>query len=74
MDETIRIAASLVTAIQRLRSKEERHPSRHAQALAKLADIFNIKTCDMPMANNPTHQKSTQPTAPEIIRTAPRVH
>ena len=74
MDETSRIVASLVTAIQRLRSKEERYPLCHVQALAKLADIFNRKTCDMPMVNNPTHHTSTQPTASAIISTAPRVH
>ena len=70
MNETSHIAASLVTTIQRLQSEEERHPSRHATELAKLADIFS----DIPRENNQTHQTSTQPTAPEIINTAPRVH
>ena len=74
MDETSHIATYLVTAIQRLRSKEERHPSCHAQALAKIAEIFNRKTCDMPMVNNPTHQTSTQLTAPVIISTSPCVN
>ena len=74
MDEISRIAESLVTRIQRLRSEEERHPLRHTTALAKLADIFNNKTDDMPMMNNPTHQTSTQSTEPAIIKTAPRVN
>ena len=74
MDETIRIAESLVTEIQRLRSEEERHLSRHTTALEQLADIFNKKTGDMPMMNNPMHQTSTHPTAPTIISTAPCVH
>ena len=65
MDKTSHITASLVTAIQCLRSKEEQYPSRHTTALEKLADIFN---------NKPTHQKSTHPTVPPIISTAPCVH
>ena len=48
MNDTKHIVESLVTEIQQLRSEEERHPSRHAPALAKLADIFNRKTCDIP--------------------------
>ena len=74
MDETSRIAEALVTLIQRLQSEEEQQPSRHATALAKLADIFNKNTCNIPRVNKPTHQTSTQPMAPEIINTAPPVH
>ena len=74
MDETICIVASLIMAIQRLRSEEEQHPSRHTTALEKLADIFNKKTGDMQMMDNPTQQISTQPTAPAIISTDPHVH
>ena len=74
MDDTSRIAASLVTSIQRLRSEEERHLLCHTTALEKLADIFNKKTGEIPMMNNPTHPTSTQPTEPAIIGTAPRVH
>ena len=47
---------------------------RHPTALAKLADIFNEKTGGIPRVNNPTHEKSTHPTAPAIINTASRVH
>ena len=73
MDETSRIAAALVTSIQRLQSKEERHLSCHATSLEKLANIFNKNTCDIPGVKNPTHQTSTHPTAPEVINTTPRV-
>ena len=74
MDETICIAASLVTEIQQLQSEKEQHPSRHATALAKLADIFNKNTCDIPRLNNPTHQTSMNPMGTAIINNAPRVH
>ena len=68
------IEASLITAIQRLQSEEEQHPSHHTTAIEKLADIFNKKIGNMPMIGNPTQQTSTQPTALAIISTAPRVH
>ena len=56
MDETSHIAASLVTAIQRLQSKQERHHSCHTTLLEKLGDIINKKTGDIPMMNNQMHQ------------------
>ena len=74
MYKTRHIALLLVQAIQRLRKEEEQHSTRNATSHAKLADIFNENTGEIQRVNAPTHQTSTQPTAPAVINTTPRVH
>ena len=74
MDETVRVTKDLVAAIQKLQNQATQQPGRHTTALAKLAEIFKLKTIEMnPIESQPT-QTSNSPTAPANIRKAPRVH
>jgi len=74
MDEAVRVAKDLVSAIQKVQGQAAQQPGRHATALAKLADIFQMKTIEMSPSEVQPQQILNSPTALANIRKAPRVH
>ena len=49
MDETLRVAKDLLSAIKKLQGQESILPGRHTKALQKLSEIFNKKNILVPL-------------------------
>ena len=73
MDESVRVADTLVKAIQKLQGQERITPGRHTGALMKLPEIFKEKTInlDPTIATKPqtTVQVSTPLSRPLLAST-----
>jgi hypothetical protein len=74
MDETLRVAKDLLSAIKKLQGQESILPGRHTKALQTLSEIFNDKTINLETTEQRVLQTSNSPTRPENIRRTPRVH
>jgi hypothetical protein len=74
MDETRRVAETLIQAVQKLRNEQTQQPGRHTAALQQLAEIFQDETGQIARVDVNVTQTSTNPTNPATVRAAPRVH
>ena len=74
MDNAVRIAGYLTSAIQRILKEPNMHTSRHGKALKQLAKIFMTATEKLETRHEHRVQTSFTPTTKANIRTAPRVH
>jgi hypothetical protein len=74
MDETRRIASTLVQAVHKLQGQASDRPGRHTAALHTLAMIFQAETDKIARVDSPVTQTSTTPTDTATVRAAPRRH
>ena len=75
IDETKWIEENLLDAVRKLGNKNRQYPGRHATTIEALWRIFKGKSDNLPDdATTVPHQTSTNPTRPDAIWQAPRVH
>ena len=73
MNAALRIANDLTAEITKLK-RANTTPNRHMEALQKLSTVFKEKSMTMEHQNKENKQTSTDATAPEVLRKAPRTH
>ena len=73
MDSAVKTVRRLLQALQRLENKRVRGPSRHMEALEKIASIFSNATGELPQTDSPVSQTSSTPTGPVELQAAPRI-
>ncbi len=73
-DEAKRLAADLMQVIQKLLGEKARQPGWHAEALKRLATIFQEKVSDVDNEYIVSPQTSLTPTGPGEIRATSQVH
>ena len=77
VDRIAREARALSNSIEEMMDGNRRLPGRHAEALKRLSDIFNLNLdIKQPQeaAKRPTYQTSSAPTSKAAVRAAPRAH
>ena len=74
MDRSVKIAETLITAIQNILKETTINTGRHGQALEQLAKIFDNATENLETHLHQKAQTSSTPTTCANIRATPRVH
>jgi hypothetical protein len=74
MDRAVTIAANLTSTLRELQDAPDQAIGRHSEALQKLADIFEKATTALENRHDRQTPTSSNPTAPQQVQEAPRVH